>query len=368
MIRISNFQLYCILVTFITPLAFLDLPDVLADYTQQNAWIPAILALIPGYGLVLLFNYILQQSKDPFPHLLIEHLGQALGRILGFLYILLFLFLSSFSLRVFTDFIETNVLPGTPISIHIGVLIIAMILGIRAGIGNLARLMEIIVIFGLSFVLLLLVIIIMQQGDIERLMPIGQFNYKGLALGTGNTLFIASRIFIVLSFGFWCHNKKDIPAIMIKAMLTYALVISLTALASLMVFGSIITSILTFPTFSMVTLVNIGNFIQNIDIVFIGVWIMGIYGLTVISWFMACYTAQIIFNLHDYRFLAAASSLVVGITSIVISANILELVVVYRVVVPLIYSLFFVVVPLLLGLLIRLKAIRTSSLQDQNMA
>ena len=221
-----------------------------------------------------------------------EHLGQPVGRILGLIYSLVFLLLSSYSLRYFTDFMENNVLPGTPISIHIGVLIVALVLGIRAGIGNLARLMEIVVICGVSFSLMTLLIIMAQQGEIERLLPLSNLNYNNLALATGSNLAIISRLFVVLTFGFWCGNKNEVAAVMNKAMLTYVLIIGLTTLSVLMVFGGTITSILTFPTFSMVTLINISNFIQNIDIIFIGIWILGIW--TCVGWFMACYPSDCI--------------------------------------------------------------------------
>jgi hypothetical protein len=44
-IKISNFQLYSILVVFITPLAFLEIPGILARFLQQNAWMPVFLAI-----------------------------------------------------------------------------------------------------------------------------------------------------------------------------------------------------------------------------------------------------------------------------------------------------------------------------------
>lgn len=365
MIRISNFQLYCILVGILTPMSFLEIPRLLAHLVNQNAWMPAFLAIVPGYGLVLLFNYILQHSKHPFPYLLIEHLGQPLGRILGVLYVLVFLFLTSQSLRFFTDFMETNVLPGTPISIHIGVLILALVIGLRSGMGNLARLAGIIVICGLAFVMVLVLVVMVQHGKIEQLMPVGNLNYANLTLATGGNLFVISKLFIVLSFGFWCANKNEVKAVMMKAMVSYVLVIGLTILSALMTFGGTITSVLTFPTFSMITLVNIGNFIQNTDIVFIGVWILGIYLITVLTWFMACYTLQIILNLHDYRFVASATALLVGLTSILIASNILELLVITQVLVPLLYCFFFVLIPLLLFVSIGLKTKFSSSLESK---
>lgn len=355
MVRISNFQLYCILVTFLSPLAFLEIPDMVTNLLQQNGWMAVFLTIIPGYIMVFIFNHILKKSHYPFPQLLTEHLGQPIGKIIGVLYILFFVFLTSYTLRLFTDFIETNVLPGTPISIHIGVLILALVIGIKSGIGNLARLHELIFFVGVPFSIIMVVTIMGQQGSAEKLLPIGHLEYRNFAIALASTMFVVGKLFIVLTLGFWCQNKGQVASIMIKALWTYVIIIGITTLATIMTFGHIITSLLTFPTFSMITLINIGNFVQNIDIIFIGIWILGIYGMSVMSWFMACYSTQVVFNLHDYKFLAAGSSLVVGITSILISANILELLVITQVLIPIIEGLFFMVIPLLLLLVIVFK-------------
>jgi uncharacterized protein YebE (UPF0316 family) len=82
---------------------------------------------------------------------------------------------------------------------------------------------------------------------------------------------------------------------------------------------------------------------------------------------MACYTLQIVFNLHDYRFLGAATALLVGIVSILISANILELLRVTQVIIPILYAVFFITIPILLILLIFIKAIRYRSSTEHNM-
>ncbi len=356
LVRISNFQLYCILIVFLTPLAFLQTPQILTALLQQNGWMAAVMTIIPGYMMIFVFNHILRKSQNPFPQLITEHLGTFLGKGIGFLYILFFVFLTSYTLRFFTDFIETNVLPGTPISIHIGVLILALVIGIKSGIGSLARLHEIIAIIGVPFAVIMVGIIVGQQGSVEKLLPLGHLDYQDFALAIGGTMFVVCKLFIILTFGFWCEDKSKAFSIMAKALWTYIIVIVFTTLAIIMTFGGIIPSVLIFPTFSMITLVNIGDFIQNIDIIFIGVWILGIYGVTVISWFMACYCTQVLLNLHDYKFLAAASSLVIGIVSILISANILELLVVTRILMPVIQGLFFIIIPLLILLAILLKS------------
>lgn len=346
--RISKFQLYAVLTTFLFPLAYLEIPGSLARMVQQNAWLVMLATLLPGYMLIIMYYHIQKKSRRPFPGLLEEHLGKLPGRILAVVYILVFIFISSYSLRFFTDFIETNVLPGTPISVHIGVLLLAMVIGLRAGIENIFRVTELFVIIGLPFAILMILIILGQQINVENLLPIGGIHAVPGVLALAGTTFVLSKMFVILTLGFWLQERKSSFKIMSWVVWTYVFLLTLTSITTVMTFGSTAATFLTFPTFNMVTLVNIGEFIQNIDIVFIGIWILGVYTSAIIPWFMALYITQQVLKLNDYRFLAAPSSLIIGILSIIIGRNILEILVLIQVIVPILELFFFGVIPALI--------------------
>lgn len=353
--KISKFQLLAALITYTTPLAFLMIPSMVSRFVLQNAWLAVLAGVIPGYLFVFMFTYIFSKSHYPFPKLLEEHLGKFAGGFLTFLYILFFLFIASFSLRLFTDFIETNVLPGTPISIHIGVMILAMMIGLRSGIENIFRLNEIIFMIGLPFAVIMVVLVSGQNINLENFLPVGRISWSSFLLGTATAGFVLGKLFVVLTFGFWLDDRKMLRCIMIRSIWFYTAVISLTTMAVIMALGAHVTTFMTFPAFTMITLINIAEFIQNIDIIFIGIWIPGIYMVTIISWFMTLYCTQQLLGLRDYRFLAAPSSLIIGILSIMLSRNILEVLVTAQIIIPLMEYVFFLIIPLLLILAILFK-------------
>ena len=76
MFRISHFQLYCILLLLVGPVAFLETPNILIIHLGCNAWLAAIGAIVPGILLAAMFQYIIKKSSQPFPLLLEEHLGK----------------------------------------------------------------------------------------------------------------------------------------------------------------------------------------------------------------------------------------------------------------------------------------------------
>jgi len=353
--RLTDFQLYCMLILLVMPVAFLKAPKRLIIILYQNAWIAPLLAVVPGILIIFLYACLIKKSKNPFPLMFEEYLGKPLNKILCFFYIIVFILAASFSLRFFVDFMVTNVLPATPISILIALLLLAGLVSIKTGLTSMARIAEIIVPTGMLFTAIILLLAFNQNTDPENLLPFAYLEYQNLFVGILFASFVFGKMMPVLTFAYFLRKKEQAARIAIKALFTYILIISLTVVAVIMLFGVQSSIILTFPTFTAVSIIQIGDFVQNLDIVFIGIWILGIFGTVTIPWFMACYTAQYVFGLRDYRFLAAPSSVIIGVGCILISQNLWELTRLYEQVVPMVYLAFFVFIPFLLFLIALFK-------------
>jgi spore germination protein KB len=352
--RISAFQMYCLLLVMTMPLAFLIIPGVLTSYLENNAWLALIATIIPGTLIIYIYYSITIKSRKPFPLLLEEHLGKIPGKTLGFIYIFFFMLASSFALRIFVEFIESNVLPRTPISVFIGVMLITAFVGIKSGLTNIARMTELITYVGIPFTLLMMFLTLTHNPDLGNLKPFAYMSYKGF----GNALIFATvpllNMIPILTLFHYFQQSTFKP--MLQVMLSYIMLMSLITITTVVVLGGQNATLFTFPAFVAIRLVSIGDFIQNIDIIFIGVWIMAIFGVLSIWWFMACYTIQQVFNLHNYRFLAAPTALIIGITSILLSPNILELkLLINKILIP-VYYFFLLFIPFIVFVTTLFKA------------
>ncbi|MDD2511613.1 MAG: GerAB/ArcD/ProY family transporter, partial [Syntrophomonas sp.] len=256
---------------------------------------------------------------------------------------------------LFVDFIVTNVLPQTPISVFIGVLLLVGFMAIKSGLENLARCCELVVLLGLPFAFLIFLAALIENWRPENLLPFAYMDLKSFSLGLFSSSYILGKMLPVLSLAFFGPRREKTGTVMLLVIFSYVALMSTTTLATLMTLDTTMSNIATFPTFSTVRLLHVADFIQNIDIIFIGIWIMGIFATATIPWFMACYTTQQLFALKDYRFLAAPSSLIIGVFSILMSKNILELLAVSMYIIPLLYSIIFILLPFLLFLLTLLK-------------
>ena len=85
-----------------------------------------------------------------------EHFGSVAGRILQMFYFVIELGIAAFGIRLFVEFVETNVLPGTPISAYIVLLLLVCFPALKSGLQTFVRTFEIIVIAGLPLTMLIL--------------------------------------------------------------------------------------------------------------------------------------------------------------------------------------------------------------------
>ncbi|MDD2619905.1 MAG: endospore germination permease [Syntrophomonadaceae bacterium] len=353
--KMTNFQLFCLLLLLIAPVAYLETPHLIMHTAFNNSWLAALVAIIPGLLLVYMYCHIINKSSQPFPLLLNEHLGIALGKILGVAYIFLFILVTSYTLRLFIEFMKMNVLPATPISVFIGVLLFIGFAAIKTGLENIARVSEILVLIGVPFSYIIVIIAIANNFHIDRLLPVGYINYKSFGMGVLLGSYVLGKMMPVLSLAFLLDNKKEARNAMNKALFVHIPLTVITALGLVVTLGTIPSLSFTFPTFNMVRLARVGIFVQNLDIIFISIWIMGIFAAVTIPWFMACFVTQKVFNLRDYRFLAAPSTLIIGIFSITISRNNLETLIWSMYIIPPLYSIFFIGIPFIIFIITLFK-------------
>lgn len=348
MYRISNFQIYCLLLIALAPVAFLEVPKRLIVMAYNNAWLVIIATLLPGILIIMMFNYIIRKSPNPFPLLLEDYFGKIIGKFLAFTYIFVFLFIASFTLSIFVNFIETNVLPGVPVSVLIGSFLFVGYVILKSGLENFARLSEIIVFIGLPFSFIILFLATFHTIDLGNILPIGRTNIGNFGLGLASSVSIIGRLFPILTLVYFSNDRPRVRKVVYPVLATYLILILTAVLVTILVFGGIAASILAFPVFSLVKLIKIGDFFTNIDILFIGIWVSGVVGALTIFWFMACFTTQQLFKLRDFCFLAGPTSLIIAIGAFLAGPNIVVLSIINEKLLVAIYLIFFIFIPLII--------------------
>ncbi|MEQ8201866.1 MAG: endospore germination permease [Syntrophomonadaceae bacterium] len=357
--QISNLQVFCLLQASLIPTAYLFIPMLTIHSAHNGAWLAFLLSVLPTALLAYLYTYVVRKSSRPFPASLEEHLGKLLGKIIGFSYILVFFFATVFSITYFTALISSSIVPDTPLSIYIGAMLLVSYSALKSGMENIARVIEL--LFFLSFfpTIILVVISMVQSPDIRALLPVVQTSYLDLGSAILYSVCISGELIAILTFAFFSNDKPNIARFLKWVVIAYAALISLTTAAILMDFGPDYANHISFPIFKLIRTIKISDFIQNIDIIFISIFIMSIFTSVCVKWFLTCFSIQQVFGLRDYRFLAAPTAVMIGVATLMTGKNIVVIQTIVHQILPYLYGVFFVIIPCLLGLVLVFKPVPT---------
>lgn len=353
--QISNMQIFCLLYASMVPLAYLLVPMVTVHSAHNGAWLAFLLSILPTSLLISLYMYIIRNSKSPFPALLEEHFGKMIGKTIGFLYMLVFFFSTVFSITYFTALISSSIVPDTPLSVYIGAMLLASYSALKSGMENVARVLEIVIIFGFVPIIVVVVISLAQSANIGELFPIIQTSYWDFGSAALYSFCISGELIAILTLAFFANDRGKIGRPLKWVVISYTALIGLTTMAILMDFGAEYSNHIAFPVFKMVRSIKISDFIQNIDIIFIGILIIGIFASVCVKWFLVCFSIQQVFGLRDYRFLAAPSSVIIGIAALMTGKNIVAIQMIVHQVLPYLYGTFYILIPTLLWLVLVVK-------------
>ncbi|MGC4378338.1 endospore germination permease [Fictibacillus sp. Mic-4] len=344
-----QFTILVILVTIGDSL--LVLPAIPAFEAKQDAWIAAIVGLI--IGLVVI--YLICTVGKLYPQLtLIQYsekiLGKWPGKMVGFLF-LCYLFVSiSTHTREIDDFFTTEILPNTPMMaisfLFIGIVVMAAILGLEV----IARSAELFfpIFLTLFFVL---IVCLTPQIELQNLQPIFEGGMKPILRGSFATTafpFIEDVVFLMI-FPNIIQAEKIKKRFIIGAMLG-GIVLILFITVSILVLGPYDVANSIYPGYALSKKINIGNFIQRIEIILAVMWLLTTYIKVAFYFYIMNLGLVQIMEIKNEKNLpfALPLGLIVIVFSLLVSPHIAYIIHVISAYWPFLDGVYSVLLPLLL--------------------
>lgn len=235
---------------------------------KHDVWISLTLAVLMAFSAVFTYARILSNfpGKDLFDILPVV-LGKLPGSIVGLLYVGYSFYLGALVIKNFTEFIQIVSLPLTPPLVIVFFVGVVCIWAVRAGLEVFGR--------WAGFVLPLLVVIIaiivilsLTQAEVKNLKPI-LYNGFGPDLRVAYTVFsfpFAETVIFTLVF-FSVKNKFNAYKVYGWGIGIGFIILLVLAVRNLLVLGVETGALLYFPSYSAVSLINLGNFLQRTEII-----------------------------------------------------------------------------------------------------
>lgn len=288
--------------------------------SKQDAWLSMLVA--GGIGIALTFLVVHlsilhpNQTLTQFSQAL---LGKWLGRLIVLPYLIAWYTLSAYLLRSFPGFLQPILINRTPLwMIMILLLGLMVYLTYSAGVTGIGRFSEIV---GPIIIFVLIVSFILNAGkaDWYHLLPIyADTGWVNIVKGSLRPSFwFAGPFTLLVIVAFMQNPQKALSKSMLGVGITVVIVFTATLMV-LMIFGPNLAAKIRFSYFMYVRTIDVLNFIQNVDIFTIFVWIFGVTAQLSLFLFVASYETAQLFHVKNWRRIIWYSIPVIFIMAILI--------------------------------------------------
>jgi spore germination protein KB len=299
-ISIRQFQLLVIFYTIGTTI--LVAPSALAASAKQDAWIAAIAGVCLSILIVWFYTKFGQKMKEMN---FVEYSRAVLGNILGTVVSINFVFfgfLGAAELLFYVgNFMVTQILIDTPIQFIQMLFVVIVVMAIRLGIETIARAGEIFFPWFL-FLFIALMLFLTPAIRIENIQPVFEVEFKPL-LGSAITFAGTAAVPLITFFMFYpaINEPSKVRRAFMSASAIGGIFMVAIAFLSTAVLGADISERLVYPSYALAKKINVGHFIQRVEIIVAALWFLSIF-FKLVLYFYACVAGLAeITRIKDYR-------------------------------------------------------------------
>lgn len=288
-IKITNHQLFSLTLCGTIGGSLLLISPAMAGIAKQDAWISALIA--PVYGIAVIWLYCFLASKYPDKTLIgviKSILGKWLGTIICINFIFSFFSTSSHIPWYIGNFITIEVMPETPMYVINLLFVAAFVIASLYGLETYARASEVFT-FLFLVIFFMAMLFVSPNIQIQNLQPIFE---HGLIPIVKSSVFMSCfttfpMITLIMIYPVNLDNIHEAKKSIFKGYILGCIILCITILMSILVFGSAIVAKTQFPTYMLGKEISIGTIITRIEFLFGAIWFSTQFTLEVI-FFNAC--------------------------------------------------------------------------------
>jgi spore germination protein KB len=323
--KIDARQTLYLLVTMIYATLILFVPQNTVAHAQQDAWLSFLVAFAGGVLISLVvINLSLRFPGQTLFEYLPRILGRFPGKIIGFFYVWLFIHLCALVDREYCSTIVAAFMPETPLVVFLihGTIMFAYLA--YSGLEVLARLSQLFLPLNAGLLTILFVLATPEM-KVVNILPVFDTSLLSLAKSTLTPLSWFGEIITLAVIIPYLAEQKNVYRLTIKALFFVLVLIELSTVGVLLIFGPALTGSYLFPVLNGTKMINIANFFERLEIIPIVIWITsGTVKATLFFWAATLGSAQLL-GLKDYHPLILPLAVIVTSLSYLLHPNIIDL-------------------------------------------
>jgi spore germination protein KB len=292
---------------------------------EKDAWLTVALGTVGGLFIFFVYTSLFRL----FPNLsLISYMKEILGKWiawpLGLLYSIFFIYGAARDVRDGGDLLVSAILDQTPVIVINAIMVMSVAYVLNKGMEVLARMslifMAILLMLGVVSILFLLFSGLIE---LDRLLPVLGSGWMPVIKTTLNQT-IPFPHFEVVCFTMllpYLNQQKIGIRAGFAAVLISGTILTFTTILNIAVLSTEIAGRATFPLLQTISLINIGEFIQRLDVIVVLTLIIGVFFKVAIFFYVGVMAAANLFQVQDHRKLIFPVGLIILVLSIIIAGN-----------------------------------------------
>ncbi|GMK43228.1 spore germination protein YndE [Paenibacillus glycanilyticus] len=301
--KISGYQLFWLMFTMEFGMTAIFTLSPAVFLAKQDTWISILFATLISLATTFVaVKLSLLYPEKTFIQSSQLILGRWLGKLVLIPYFLMWITVTGVILREFADFVFITLFNATPLWAIILIMLGAVVYATGSGgLRSIARSGEIIgpvTAAGCIFVFILS----MKDWDWYRLLPIyANTGIKPILKGSLTPAsFLAESFMVVMLVAFVKKPQQVMKTSMLGVVAAATAILSMTAIV-LLVFGPNLPAKFIYPLCSVVSFISVMDFLQNIDILIVVLWIVSIFTKLSLYMFITSYGTAQLFRIKKWR-------------------------------------------------------------------
>lgn len=294
---------------------------------KQDVWLAFIIALLAGSLIIWFYTMILKKSPNKNVFEIMDlAFGTFLSRLITFLYVIYFLYLTCVVLRDFSELITAVIFPNTPIEVIAISFTLVVIYILYLGPEVLGRVAEIFFPYTLSFLVLISLFEFgsgavklnnLQPVLAEGIQPVLQAVFPGLiTFPFGETI-----VFLVLMSHL--PTLKHSAKVGIAGVVTAGLLLAFFYMMMVAVLGVDMANRSQFPLLYATRQISVANFIERLDAFVVFDILLGVF-IKVSLFFYGCLKGIEHITKQTYRNYTLSIGMVIPLLAILVAPNTIE--------------------------------------------
>ncbi|MET3576147.1 endospore germination permease [Bhargavaea ullalensis] len=301
--RISAYQFGVLVFFFTTGTSILAVPAVLAEKSGQDAWLAAVAGTLAGMVIIALYGVLARCYPGMSLFEAMEWvLGRWIGKVMVAVFIVVMMNYASSLLYYLGAFLQTEMLPNTPMPALNLLMLAAVLLGLFLGLETIARASEIFIVMYFLF-LFLLFILLLPEIKVENIRPVFEHGAGTIARASFPLIevFALNTVTMLVIYSVSTNSEKGAGRSMLVGSAISAAVIILLTLLCVTVLGGDNTAKQQYPGYELAKRIDIGNFIQRIESTMAFLWLITLFFKTSIYLYAATLGTSRLFGTGNYR-------------------------------------------------------------------